>query len=341
MLIFRPIERRDLSDFVALANQLDSMNLPGDPEFLESRIERSIRGFAGDLAEGEPRLLVFALEDCDVGRCVGTSMLLSKHGTPGHPYYWFEISAEERHSAELGKRFVHTKLQVRSTEDGPSEIGGLMLDPAYRRHPQKCGKALSTVRFAYMSIHPDQFERQVIAEMLSAFEAPGENLLWKAFGERFTNLSYREADHLSARDKQFITDLFPRDPVYATLFPKEVQAVIGKTNESAKAARRILEKVGFLPLNQVDPFDGGPHYGAARDAITSVRERRELVLPGRAPEENPTPKGPLALVSAEGSLGFRATALNLDAEGAPLVSQRYRDALGSEAGDRVHVTPLP
>ena len=341
MLIYRPIEPDDLSDFVALANQLDSMNLPGDRDLLQSRIERSVRSFAGDLAEGEPRLLVFAVEDCNTRRCVGTSMLLSKHGIPGHPYYWFEISTEERRSAELDKRFVHTRLRLRSTEDGPTEIGGLMLDPAYRGQPEKCGKALSIVRFAYMSIHPDQFEKQVIAEMLSPFEASGENLLWEAFGARFTGLSYREADRLSVRDKQFITDLFPRDPVYATLFPQEVREIIGKTSESVQAALRILERVGFRHLNQVDPFDGGPHYGAARDTITSVRERRELVLPGRAAPDDPDPQGPLALVSAEGSLGFRSTVLHLNGEGAPLVPQRYRDALGAKAGDRVYVTPLP
>jgi arginine N-succinyltransferase len=341
VLILRPIERDDLSDLVSLAEQLDSMNLPGDPEFLRSHVERSIRGFAGDLAEGEPRLLVFVLEDREAGRCVGTSMVLSKHGTPGHPYYWLEVSTEERCSAELGKRFVHTKLRLRSTEDGPSEIGGLILDPAYRKHPERCGKALSIVRFAYMSIHPEQFEREVIAEMLSPFEAPGKYLLWEAFGAQFTGVDYREADRLSARTKEFIADLFPRDPVYVTLFPREVQEVIGKTDASAKAAVCILEAVGFRHLNQVDPFDGGPHYGAARDAISSVRERRELVLPGRVAVGDRVAQGPLALVSAEGSLGFRAIVLHLDAEGAPLVSQRHRDALGAKSGDRVYLTPLP
>ena len=144
----------------------------------------------------------------------------------------------------------------------------------------------SIVRFAYISMHPNRFESFVIAEMLSSFEAPGTNLLWEAFGARFTGLSYREADRLSGRTKQFIADLFPRDPVYATLFPPEVQQVIGRPNDTARAALRILEKIGFHPLNQVDPFDGGPYYGAARDAIVSVRERRELVLPGR-PRKRP------------------------------------------------------
>ena len=252
------------------------------------------------------------------------------------------MSTEERRSPELGKRFVHTKLRLRSTEDGPTEVGGLILDPAYRQHPLRCGKALSVVRFAFMSAHPERFEQQLVAEMLSPFVAPGRSLLWDAFGARFTGLSYREADRLSGRNKQFIADLFPRDPVYATLFPDEVQKSIGQPNESALAAVRILEKIGFHPLNQVDPFDGGPYYGAARDAIVSVRERRELVLPGV----------PAAGEAAAGRACWRCSPPRAAAASAPpwcrsaptarpVVSRACREALGVASGDRVSVTPLP
>ena len=341
MLILRPIADGDLEALMGLAGQLDSMNLPSNRSFLCERIAQSQRSFAG--AEGDWRscVYVFVLEDTDSGRCVGTSSIIAKHGRPGLPYFWLAVTSEERRSAELSRRFVHKKLQLQSTEDGPSEIGGIILDPAYRGHPEKCGKALSIVRFAWVSRNPQRFEREVIAEMLSPFVEPGRNLLWDAFGAKFTGLPYREADHMSAHTKQFIADLFPRDPVYATLFPQEVQDVIGKPNDTAIAALRILEKIGFRPLDQVDPFDGGPYVGAARDAITSVRERRSLVLPG-LPYEDVTPSdGVLALLSAEAGRGFRATVVPLDDEGAPLVSKECREALGVSAGDEVLVTPLP
>jgi arginine/ornithine N-succinyltransferase beta subunit len=90
----------------------------------------------------------------------------------------------------------------------------------------------------------------------------------------------------------------------------------------------------------VDPFDGGPYYGAARDAIASVRERRELVLPG-VPADLQAHGGTLALLSTENAAGFRATVVPLDADGAPVVSVESRTALGVTAGDRVSITPLP
>ena len=341
MLTLRPVAAEDLDALVALAEQLDSVNLPSDRAFLEARIECSQRSFAGAIADWRDGLYVFVLDDEQAQRCVGTSMLIAKHGRPGNPSYWLAESREERHSHELGRRFVHTKLQLQSTEDGPSEIGGLILDPAYRGHPEKWGKALSIVRFAYIAMHTDRFEREIVAELLSPFEAPGRSLLWDAFGARFTGLPYREADRLTSRTKQFIADLFPRDPVYATLFPHAVQEVIGRPGETAIAALRILDKVGFHYLGQVDPFDGGPYYGAAREAIRPVRERRQLVLPGEVYEPAAPSRGPLALLSAEGPRGFRATVVPLDDEDAPLVSKQCREALGVGAGDRVHVTPLP
>jgi len=341
VLILRPVAVDDLEQLLSLADLLDSMNLPSDRSFLEQRIQTSLRSFSGELRDWREGVYVFVLEEMGSGRCVGTSCIMAKHGRPGAAYFWLAVTSEERCSSELDRRFVHTKLQLHSTEDGPTEVGGLVLHPEFRRHPEKCGKALSIVRFAYISIHPRSFEREVIAEMLSPFVEPGKNLLWDAFGTKFTELPYRVADHLSSRTKQFIADLFPQDPVYATLFPPEVQAVIGKPNDTAVAAVRILEDVGFRYLNQVDPFDGGPYYGAARDAIASVRDRRVLVLPGQTREDVPSCDAPLALVSAEARYGFRATAVPLDEEGAPLVTKACREALGVSGGDRVYVTPLP
>jgi arginine N-succinyltransferase len=345
VLILRPAAARDLDALLELAGLLDSFNLPRDPEFLTERIALSERSFAavygGPPLPWQEAVYMFVMEDPARQHVVGSSLILAKHGRPGAPYFWAEVSIEERHSPQLGKRFSHKKLRLRSTTDGPTEIGGLILDPAYRHHPHKCGKALSIVRFAFISAHAEHFEKQVIAEMLSRFDAPGKNLLWDAFGAKFTDLPYREADHLSARTKQFIADLFPQDPVYVTLFPEDVQKMIGQPNDTAKPAVRILEKIGFHPLNQVDPFDGGPYYGAARDAIVSVRERRELVLPGEPTAAEVAMADTLALLSTEKDARFRATVVPLDDEGQPVASAEIRDVLGVASGDRVCVTPLP
>ena len=307
MLILRPVAADDLDAAVALAEQLDSVNLPSDRDFLEQRIECSLRSFADAIDDWREGVYVFVLEDRSAGRCVGTSTILAKHGRPGAPYFWLAETSEERRSAELGKRFVHKKLQLHSTEDGPSEIGGLILDPAYRRHPEKCGKALSIVRFAYISMHPEHFEREVIAEMLSPFEAPGKNLLWDAFGARFTGLPYREADHLSVAHQAVHRRPLPARPGLRHALPR------GGAGGDRQAQRdgeggAAHPREDRLPL----PEPGGPlrrrpllrrrargHHAGARAAPAGAA--------GQVYERDVAPPdGPLALL-AEGEHGFRAT----------------------------------
>ena len=58
MLILRPVAIGDLDDLVALADRLDSMNLPSDREFLEARIRCSMRSFGGLLHPDETGVFV-------------------------------------------------------------------------------------------------------------------------------------------------------------------------------------------------------------------------------------------------------------------------------------------
>ena len=63
MLILRPIEAGDLDSLVALAQQLDSMNLPAEPDFLQARIALSQRSFASELEDWREAIYLFVLED--------------------------------------------------------------------------------------------------------------------------------------------------------------------------------------------------------------------------------------------------------------------------------------
>ena len=94
MLILREIAEDDLDDLVSLAEQLDSMNLPRDPEFLAERISRSHRSFKKNFEDWREAIYVFALEDTETSRCIGTSTIVAKHGRPGNPYFWLAVTKE-------------------------------------------------------------------------------------------------------------------------------------------------------------------------------------------------------------------------------------------------------
>ena len=92
---------------------------------------------------------------------------------------------------------------------------------------------------------------------------------FRTFGEQKALVIPR---HVPRENAPIQLEQLARDPVYATLFPPEVQEVIGKPNDTARAALRILEKIGFRPLHQVDPFDGG-HLGLETLALLALGPR--------------------------------------------------------------------
>ena len=146
--------------------------------------------------------------------------------------------------------------------DGPTEIGGLVVDPGSRGGPDLPGKQLSLVRFLYMAMFPERFRDTVLAELMPPLAKDGKSLFWESFGRRFTGLDYQDADKRSRRGKEFIQQLFPGGEFYATLLPPRVQRALGKVGRSTEGARRMLARIGFRYVDRIDPFDGGPHYEA-------------------------------------------------------------------------------
>src|SRR5262249_2301597 len=207
---------------------------------------------------------------------------------------------------------------------------------------ERIGKQLSWVRFLYMARHPRRFERQVIAEMMPPIIGDHEgNVFWDHYGRRVTGLSFREADRLSIHDKEFIRALFPDAPLYTFLLPDEVRASIGAVGEETRGAVTLLEQAGMRFLNHVDPFDGGPYYGAPLSELVPVRQRRAFKLKSGDPGAE---GGRLYLVGHESSQsGFRSVqTMAAEKDGGLLVvpSETIR-TLALEEGASADAVPLP
>ena len=277
--VIRDIAPEDLDDFQRAAVHLDSVNLPDDREALARIIERSRRSFAA-VATGasEPaakdRCFVFVAADRDSGRVVGTSMIFPQHGSRKAPHVYFDVLEEERYSETLDRHFVHRVLRIGYNYKGLTEIGGLVVLPEFRRHPDRLGRLLMSVRFLYIARHRTAFRDEVLSELMPPLEPDGTSLLWESLGRRFTGLTYQEADRLSQDNKEFIRSLFPQDPLYASLLPPHVQELIGQVGPETKAVEKMLRGVGFSYAHRIDPFDGGPHFQARTDDITLVRATR-------------------------------------------------------------------
>ncbi len=128
MFRIRQSYREDVEQVLAVAEHLDTVNLPADRTSIEGLLDRSERSFASEPAITE-REFLFVLEDLGKKRIIGTSMIYAQHGTKRAPHIFFRVEADERYSVTLDKHMAHPTLRIGYNYSGPSEIGGLILLP--------------------------------------------------------------------------------------------------------------------------------------------------------------------------------------------------------------------
>lgn len=337
MFLMRGARRADLSVLMQLAELLDSPNLPHDEGFLLGRLERSERAFREPGPPCSEREYQFVIVD-DADAVVGTSAIISKHGTPEMPHLFLRVGAETRYSESSALRVTHTTLQLGASCDGPTEIGALVLRPEMRGRPGWPGKLLSWGRFAFIARNRGCFEKTVLAEMRAAIDAHGRSAFWDAFGRRFTGMSYAEADRLSASDKSFVLDLFPPTPFYASLLDPDVAGQIGRVHDEAMPALRLLEQAGLHWQDEIDPFDGGPFVAAPVAKIVPIQLTVAGELTAGEPDESAAP----AILSTEEGGVFRAVAVLATHEREAIrIPKEARKRLGLSTGDELSWTPLP
>ncbi len=336
MFRIRQSYREDVEQILAVAEHLDTVNLPADRGHLERILELSEKSFSESIPVAD-REYLFVLEDLAKQRVIGTSMIHAQHGTRRAPHIFFRVENDERYSYTLDRYFVHRTLRIGYNYDGPTEIGGLILLPEYRGNPESLGKLLSYVRFVFIRMHRPVFRDHILSELLPPLESDGTSKLWESLGRNFTGLTYQEADLLSKDNKEFIHALFPDDPIHTELLPADVRAIIGQVGPETRGVEKILRRIGFEYAGQIDPFDGGPHFTARTDDITLVREARQVKLVTVDDADGERPWAILAVEHPKERPGFRAvTARVIKMEdGRQGVTRDVRARLGVEGDEPV------
>ncbi|MBK23906.1 MAG: arginine N-succinyltransferase [Halobacteriovorax sp.] len=272
MYYIRSVQESDLEDLFTLSQHLAFINLPPDKRMLLNKIRSSTRAFNDAEENHEDDYFIFVLIDAEKEKLIGVSMIHGKHGTEKEPHFYLTVGHEKKYSESINTGFIHGTLKLGIETDGWTEIGGLILSPEYRGNPNKLGKQLSFCRFLYMSQHSKKFTPVIHSELMPPLDEKGNSPLWEALGRRFMNMNYQEADKLSRENKEFILSLFPQGTIYETLLTPEARDSIGRVGRETEPVKKMLESIGFNYTNEVDPFDGGPHYRAALKDIKLVKD---------------------------------------------------------------------
>ena len=276
--LIRSVRESDLDELLRLSRLVYFINLPDDKDILKEKIRVSVDSFNGNLEDKFKREYIFVIEDTKNNKVIGTSMIIGRHGCPESPHMYLELNELQKYSETIHTGFIHKVLRLKFDSDGPTEIGGLVMDPAYRGHTAKLGRQLSYARFLFIKMKRRWFKDRILSELMPPLSENGESVLWENLGRKFTNLSYQDADLLSRKNKEFITSLFPKGDIYTVLLPGDARDAIGRVGKATEPVKYMLEKIGFKWKGHIDPFDGGPHYWADTDKISIIQDTKKASL---------------------------------------------------------------
>jgi arginine N-succinyltransferase len=280
MLFVRPVAVSDHKEILALAKEagIGMTSLPANAEVLEEKIERSVKSFAAHKDTKGSESFLFALEDSDKKKLVGTTGIATHVGVR-FPFYSYKLSTIVQASSEVDVYSLQRVLHMVNDYTGASEVGSLFLKSDYRRDGN--GKFLSRCRYLMLAQFPQLFSDVVISEIRGVQGVDGESPFYKNLAQHFFQMDFKQADFTNATTgTQFISDLMPKYPIYVNLLHKDAQKVIGHPLEASKAAKHMLEQEGFRHQGYLDVFDAGPTMQAERDQIHTVRKSRKAAVVG-------------------------------------------------------------
>jgi arginine N-succinyltransferase len=242
-------------------------------------------------------------------------MIHAQHGDFDEPHVFFRVMQEERYAdlrvtedAEVHDvHMTHTMLYLGQTYDGPTELGGLVLHPDLRRHPDKLGRLLSLARFVFIAAFRGWFRDRLLAELLPPlYKGPGgtRSPLWDALGHKFTGLSYDEADRLSRSTRSSSGACSRRCRCTRACCPTRSRRSSARSGRTLSARSACSRASAFSTAAASTLSTAGPHYEADTDQVTFVRDTRSYQPIVGEPDDTAQPG--IVAVTADRSPHFRA-----------------------------------
>ncbi|MBL4836281.1 MAG: arginine N-succinyltransferase [Kordiimonadaceae bacterium] len=284
-MIIRLAKKADLNALVGLSKKTASgmTTVPQDAEGWDRLICATEQFNSLQKKEGH---CLFVLEDTKKGAIAGFTAIHRNVGLT-RPFFSFKKSKIQKANSITGRTTSYEILFLTNDFGHADEIGTLFLDPAYQG--QGIGRFLSLSRFLFMALETDRYSSVIFAEMRGFQNEKGVSPVWEALGKHFFDIPFEEADRFSAeKPVQFITDSFPDHPIIVDLLPTEAQAAIGKPHDKTIPAYKLLKSIGFIDMNYVDIFDGGPTLYTPIENIRPLRDSQSRLAKIGNPEGDPT-----------------------------------------------------
>ncbi len=264
--IIRSVDYKDYESLHYLAQQHSLFNLPIDKVLLKQKIKLSMDSFA-QKGLTQNYQFIFVITN-PKGKVIGSSQLFSQCGTKNNP----------RYSMKLHKNNHNPFLQLKIDTNGPSYLGGLILNKDYQGHPDKLGSQISFIRFLFIKMNRIYFKKTIQSDLEPWLDKENSNPFFKHFAVPSGISSKEVANYLTVTNKEKLFAHFPRSRVFLSSLPKQVKSSIGRTSADSQKAYALLKKQNFQVIDEMDPLDAGPYVEAQINHIPVVKNTKKAII---------------------------------------------------------------
>jgi arginine N-succinyltransferase len=308
----------DLDDLYALAAQasLGVTNLPKDRDLLKEKLIKSEQSFNQAVKEPRDEVYIFALENTETNKVIGTSAILaSSHYYVPAPYF----------------RKMEKILQLYFDQERVTELCGLFLRSDMRH--LKGGRLLSFGRLLFIAERMHRFQMHLSADLRGYIEPNGNCPFWDAIVRPYCPVPFEEAIDIYINRPEELIKRLPTEAIDVSKLPQDVQDLIGKVHESSAPAQHLLKQENFIVTNDIHPLDGGPRMIARANEVRAIQNSSVV----QVTQFIDIDEEPNTLISTHQDI-FRASTgvVIVNDEGVSL-SKQLKEALQIQEGDFVRI----
>ena len=305
--VMRSVTRADASSLVSLIEAAGA-GLASMP--------RDVVGLSAVLASSEAGdRPTFVLERQDTGELVGVCSIIA-----ALPDASYSVTCEVRREAD-----GRTWLRPHKRFVGFTDLCTLFVLPEMRGGGS--GRLLSLGRFFAIASSPGRFSEQLVVQFRGVLDEQGVSPLWQAVCDRVLQIDHVTAHRHLREDPSFLGAQLSADGwLDLSALPEPVLALLGRVNQNAEPARRLLDGEGFSDTGDVDLLDAGPVLSCVTREARIVRESRLVEV--TAVVDTDAPREMLIATAGQGPL--RCCRGVIDAAGR--LAEPSARALGVEVG---------
>ena len=227
--------------------------LPKSKQEVKERINWSISSINKKKLSDSKDCYLFVLQENK--KIIGISAIYTSVSKNGSSIF-FRRKKKKISSKSLNFTKDLDVIQLYKVKKAYTELGTLFLHPNFRGKGR--GSLLSLARFKFMALWSERFNNNIVAEIRGKVDKDNQSIFWKYFSKYFFNEELFNNDEISYIDNSFITESIPKHPFLVDPLNKKAQIIIGKPNDNAYPAFKMMQSQNFEPNGLVDIIDAGP-----------------------------------------------------------------------------------